>query len=141
MTIRMGLFVLGLFTACGTPEPEKTLQPEPKEEVEPVNEPAPVPQKPTLKEGAKVFFVSPQDGASVTSPVSIQFGLEGAEVKPAGENVPNSGHHHLIINGTGIEHGIVVPKDETHIHYGKGMKYEKFKKQESFNNRWSKRYR
>ena len=77
--------------------------------------------KPTLKEGAKVYFVQPTDGASVTSPVKIEFGIEGAEVKPAGEDVPNSGHHHLIINGTSIQHGEVVPADETHIHYGKAQ--------------------
>ena len=77
--------------------------------------------KPELASAAKVFFVSPKDGDTVKSPVKIEFGIEGAEVKPAGEDVPNSGHHHLIINGSGINHGDVVPNDEKHIHYGKGQ--------------------
>jgi hypothetical protein len=51
----------------------------------------------------------------------ISFGIEGAEVKAAGENIPISGHHHLIINGTGIKLGTVVPKDEILIHCGKGQ--------------------
>ena len=78
-------------------------------------------EKPTLNEGAKVYFVQPTDGATVTSPVKIEFGIDGAEVKPAGEDVPNSGHHHLIINGSSIHNGEVVPADETHIHYGKAQ--------------------
>jgi hypothetical protein len=123
MIFRTGLFTLSFLAACGTPEPVEAPKAATTEEAAPAAAaPAPVDaQKPTLNEGSKVFFVSPADGASVTSPVSIQFGIEGAEVKPAGENIPNSGHHHLIINGTGIEHGMVVPKDETHIHYGKGQ--------------------
>ncbi len=118
------LWGAALIAACGTPAGGDGADPV-------VSTPAPAapahattppaPPKPSLNEGARVFFVSPEDGASVTSPVTISFGIEGAEVKPAGEDVPNSGHHHLIINGTGIEQGVVVPKDETHIHYGKGQ--------------------
>jgi hypothetical protein len=125
------LSVLGLFSACGTPEAQDALTAdvadgEAPPAAEPAVEPAAEPPvdglaKPTLHDDAKVFFTSPADGASVTSPVAIEFGLQGAEVKPAGENVDNSGHHHLIINGTGIEQGRVVPKDETHIHYGGGQ--------------------
>lgn len=127
MNIRFGLTLIGLLTACAT-TPEAPLATEaPATEIPATEENTPTPaakstqKNLTLNEGARVFFVSPSEGASVTSPVMISFGIEGAEVKPAGENVPNSGHHHLIINGTGIEHGTVVPKDETHIHYGKGQ--------------------
>ena len=42
------------------------------------------------------------------------------EVKPAGEIVPGTGHHHIIVNGDAIAEGGVVPKDTQHIHYGKG---------------------
>ena len=38
-----------------------------------------------VPEGAKVFFVSPKDGETVTSPVKIQMGIEGMEVQPAGQ--------------------------------------------------------
>jgi hypothetical protein len=125
-SLSLGLFSVVLF-ACGSAEPPAVDVPpdvEPVVDAPPVIEPIAATEtvaKPSLNEGARVFFVSPTEGASVTSPVSISFGIEGAEVKPAGEDVPNSGHHHLIINGTGIEQGIPVPKDATHIHYGKGQ--------------------
>lgn len=68
-----------------------------------------------------MFFVEPKDGAVVKSPVNVKFGLEGMEVRPAGELVEKTGHHHLIIGPAGIPAGTQVPKDETHIHYGKGQ--------------------
>src|SRR3546814_12168545 len=35
---------------------------------------------------AKVYFIEPKDGATVTSPVKVVFGLSGAGVSPAGVN-------------------------------------------------------
>lgn len=75
----------------------------------------------TALEGAKVMFTTPADGAEVTSPVKVAFGLEGAEVKPAGTLVEGTGHHHVIVNGDPAEAGKAVPADDTHIHYGKGQ--------------------
>jgi hypothetical protein len=74
-----------------------------------------------LKEGQSVYFVSPQDGAELSSPVVVEFGVEGMDVEPAGELSIDKGHHHVVINGSFIEKGTVVPNDETHIHYGKGQ--------------------
>ena len=48
--------------------------------------------------GAKVFFIEPKNGAEVTSPVTVKFGIEGMEVAPAGTDKPNSGHHHVLID-------------------------------------------
>jgi hypothetical protein len=31
------------------------------------------------------------------------------------------GHHHLIIDGSYISKGMMVPKDATHLHFGKGQ--------------------
>jgi len=70
---------------------------------------------------AKVFFTEPADGAKVTSPVKLVFGVEGMEVRPAGELAENTGHHHVIIGPAGIPEGEAVPKDEQHIHFGKGQ--------------------
>lgn len=47
---------------------------------------------------AEVYFLSPEDGASVSSPVLVRFGLRGMGVAPAGIEAPNTGHHHLLIN-------------------------------------------
>ena len=49
-------------------------------------------------ENASVYIISPADGESVTSPVTIKFGLSGIGVAPAGVNQQNTGHHHLLIN-------------------------------------------
>ena len=51
------------------------------------------------KPSGRVFFVSPQNGEEVRSPVAFKMGLEGMEIQPAGEVLPGKGHHHIIING------------------------------------------
>jgi len=123
--------MFGWMTVLGCSGTEAPKQEAPKQETPkpppaeapPAPAPAPAPPAPLAPApaNAKVFFVEPKDGAKVTSPVHVKFGVEGMDVKPAGDASPNSGHHHLIINGTGIEQGQAVPKDETHIHYGKGQ--------------------
>ena len=49
-------------------------------------------------EGASVYFISPRSGATVTSPFTVQFGLKGMGVAPAGVTLANTGHHHLLID-------------------------------------------
>ena len=68
-----------------------------------------------------VYFVNLEDGAEVTSPVKVQMGVEGMQVEPAGELKEGYGHHHIIIDGTFVPEGSVVPMTETSIHYGKGQ--------------------
>ena len=71
-------------------------------------------------EGARVFFITPADGDTVTSPVRIEFGIEGMTVAPAGTDTPHSGHHHLLID-TGLpEMGLPIPADANHVHFGDG---------------------
>jgi Domain of unknown function (DUF4399) len=48
--------------------------------------------------GAKVFIISPKPGATVTSPVTVKFGIKGMTLAPAGTKQDNSGHHHLLID-------------------------------------------
>ncbi len=47
-------------------------------------------------EGAQVYIISPQDGATVSSPVMVVFGLKGMGVAPAGVEKEKTGHHHLV---------------------------------------------
>lgn len=68
--------------------------------------------------GARVFFITPADGDVVTSPVQLEFGLSGMELVPAGEQRPNSGHHHLIIDSELPPFDLPVPKDDRHVHFG-----------------------
>ncbi len=71
--------------------------------------------------GAKVFIIEPADGATVTNPVTVKFGAEGVEIAPAGTDNPNSGHHHLLIDSAIPDLNSAIPKDEHHVHYGKGQ--------------------
>lgn len=66
----------------------------------------------------RVFFVAPKDGASVKSPFKVKFGIEGLSVAKAGPIVPGTGHHHVIVDGGPVAKGAIVPKDETHLHFG-----------------------
>lgn len=75
-------------------------------------------------EGAKVMFITPQDGSTVFPEVAVAMGLQGMTIRPAGEDVDDrtSGHHHVLIDQPeGIPEGTVVPASETSIHYGKGQ--------------------
>jgi hypothetical protein len=74
-----------------------------------------------VAEGAKVFFANIEDGQTVSSPVKLEFGIEGMTVEPAGALNEGMGHHHIIIDGSHIERGTGVPADETNIHYGAGQ--------------------
>ena len=69
-----------------------------------------------------VYFVKPADGATVSQEFNVVMGLKGMSIKPAGEMVENTGHHHLLINEKPIAKGEVVPAGSpTHLHFGKGQ--------------------
>ncbi len=71
--------------------------------------------------GAAAYIVAPADGATVTSPVRILFGLRGAGVVPAGIQYETAGHHHLLID-TGLpDLDSAIPADENHRHFGGGQ--------------------
>jgi len=73
-------------------------------------------------EGAEVYFLSPADGATVKSPVTVRFGLRGMGVAPAGVMTPNTGHHHLLIDvDTLPPEGLPLPNDANHRHFGAGQ--------------------
>lgn len=103
--------------ACNNnaPEAETTTDTPAPAETEVVDESLMVP------EGANVFWVNLENGQTVSSPLYVEMGVEGMDVNPAGEIVPGTGHHHIIINKGHITKGETVPADETHIHYGGGQ--------------------
>lgn len=68
-----------------------------------------------------VYFEALQDGDIVTAPVIVKMGVRGMQVEPAGEVHEGMGHHHIIIDGSFVEEGQMVPADATHIHFGKGQ--------------------
>ena len=73
-------------------------------------------------EGAKVYIISPKDGATVSSPFTVQFGLKGMGIAPAGVNTPNTGHHHLLIDVTEMpDMNAPLPNNEHIRHFGGGQ--------------------
>jgi hypothetical protein len=73
-------------------------------------------------QGAKVYIIAPQDGAVVSNPVRVQFGLRGMGVAPAGIDKAKTGHHHLLIDVTEMPRmDQPLPSDERHRHFGGGQ--------------------
>jgi hypothetical protein len=70
---------------------------------------------------AKVYFISPTDGATVESPFVVRFGLSGMGVAPAGVEKENTGHHHLLIDADLPKMDEAIPADATHVHFGGGQ--------------------
>ena len=107
------LLVLG-GAACGQPEPVEEAAPEP------VAEPAPEPT------GPRAIFLQPADGATVTSPVRLEFGTEDFEiaaVPPEGtftDPRPDMGHHHVAIDTECLPSGAPIPRAAPWVHFGDG---------------------
>src|SRR6185437_9668612 len=73
--------------------------------------------------GAKVYIVSPKNGAKVTSPVTVKFGIKGMTLAPAGQQAENSGHHHLLID-TDVPEDLNSPLPaipDKIVHFGKAQ--------------------
>jgi hypothetical protein len=70
---------------------------------------------------AKVYFVSPRDGARIYPNTTVRFGLSNMGVAPAGVSKPNTGHHHLIIDAGTPLPGEPIPNDPNHLHFGAGQ--------------------
>jgi hypothetical protein len=68
-----------------------------------------------------VYFISPADGDVISGPVTVRFGLRGMGVAPAGVEMPNTGHHHLIIDAPLPPLDENIPMDENHRHFGGGQ--------------------
>jgi hypothetical protein len=76
---------------------------------------------------AKVYFISPKDGDTVSSPVHVQFGLKGMGVAPAGVDFENTGHHHVLVDRAAVTATSPMMKDYMQtdvpdlLHFGKGQ--------------------
>ncbi|MBS1663499.1 MAG: DUF4399 domain-containing protein [Bacteroidetes bacterium] len=77
---------------------------------------------PPVPAGAKVFFKNLKNDQTVKSPFKVEMGIDGLKLDTAGAIVAGTGHHHLLIDaGDSIPAGTVVPKDSTHLHFGKAQ--------------------
>ncbi|MDE1885166.1 MAG: DUF4399 domain-containing protein [Xanthomonadaceae bacterium] len=77
---------------------------------------------PKAPHGAKVFIVSPKNGATVGQDVHVVFGVKGITIAPATDTTPGTGHHHLLIDVKELPPpDAPIPADANHKHYGKGQ--------------------
>lgn len=74
-------------------------------------------------EGTTVYFIAPENGATVSSPFTVKFGLKGMGVAPAGVNQANTGHHHLLIDVAELpDFNQPLPANNNNIrHFGAGQ--------------------
>ena len=70
---------------------------------------------------SKVYFINLEDGDELQSPFLVQFGLRGKGIAPAGVDIDNTGHHHLLINVDSIDYYLPIPSSSQHIHFGLGQ--------------------
>lgn len=113
---------LFLASACGEKAPEPAAVEEPAAAEHAAHEqPAEAASLPRTAspDGARVFFITPADGETVSNPVRIEFGIEGMNVVSAGVDETHSGHHHLIVDAELPENmGMPIPADANYIHFG-----------------------
>ena len=53
-------------------------------------------------DSARVYISEPADGQTVPETFTVKFGLTGMGVAPAGVDVENTGHHHLLVDACKI---------------------------------------
>jgi hypothetical protein len=89
----------------------------------PANAPAPAPNSApnSAPDGAQVYFIWPHDGSVINGgKFWVRMGLRNMGIAPKGTAVPNTGHHHLLID-TGLPPMTEpIPNDRNHLHFGAG---------------------
>lgn len=70
--------------------------------------------------GASAYFITPQNGDVVSSPVTVRFGLKGMGVAPAGVEKANTGHHHLLVDSDALP-PMGKPMGNEVTHFGGGQ--------------------
>jgi len=86
------------------------------------------PQRQASPQGAKVYIIRPKDGATVKKKFKVLFGLQGMGICPAGITaegipIPNTGHHHLLVDTPKLPPmDMVLPVELPNVlHFGKGQ--------------------
>ena len=62
-----------------------------------------------------VSFASPEDGAEVTSPVTLEFAATGLTIEAAGEVNLDAGHFHLFVDADCVAEGTVIGDEAQHF--------------------------
>ena len=74
-------------------------------------------------EGAEVYFLSPEQGATLSGPVTVRMGLRGMGVAPAGTQAEGTGHHHLLVDTPldAVDLDQPLPANDGMRHFGGGQ--------------------
>ena len=113
------LALTAAISACGS-EPAEP----PPAESAPATPPAATTTAPAATtSGPRVFFIEPQDGATVKSPVKLRFGIENYELAAVPQGTvtsvrPNMGHHHVGVDIDCLPPGTEIPKANPWVHHG-----------------------
>ena len=72
--------------------------------------------------GASVGFVNLADGDLVPPGFQVQFSVSGMGIAPAGTDIENTGHHHLLIDLAEMpDPNLPLPMNDHIKHFGKGQ--------------------
>ena len=76
----------------------------------------------TSPANAKVYFIAPVDGQTVSLNFTVKFGLNGMGVSPAGIEKKNTGHHHILIDTDTLpDLNTPLPATDKIKHFGGGQ--------------------
>ncbi len=72
---------------------------------------------------ASTYIISPSDGQTVSSPVTVKFGIRNFKISPTGEDIYEAGHFHLIIDSpAALSLDEPIPYDKNHLHFDSAEK-------------------
>lgn len=72
--------------------------------------------------GASVTISNIEDGATLPPQFTVKFRISGMGIAPAGSDIPNTGHHHLLIDVADLPPlDQPLPASDNIIHFGKGQ--------------------
>ena len=112
----MKKLLIGLFLALGLGFAAQAAHHDSDEDSSPAAHRSPSP------EGATVSFANIEDGAVVPTTFLVQFSVSGMGIAPAGTDIENTGHHHLLIDVEELPNAnLPLPANENFVHYGKGQ--------------------
>jgi len=107
----LSILVLGVFTGCEKQSAELVVS---ETKTNTLVSVAPA--------GAEVYIISPANGDVVTSTFVVKFGLSGMGIAPAGIDMENTGHHHILIDVDELpDMSMPLPASDNVVHFGGGQ--------------------